>query len=454
VRWALIVAVLAACGRVGFDARVNVDATGDGAIGQNMAVLRPPGIMAGDNFGLSVAISRDGSTVAAGAPLHANQGGSVYLYRRVGSTWELADTVGPDILDVGDQFGWNVALSADGSTLVAGARREDSSSTSDPINNNGVSAGAAYVFERSGTAWQQAAYLKASNVDAGDSFGERVAIADDGNTIAVTAFQEASVATGINGNQGDNTATDAGAVYVFAKSGSTWTQQAYVKATNTDATDGFGYSVSLANDGNTLVAGAYREDSNSAQSPGDDSVSSAGAVYVYTRASTVWTPVAFLKASNLDAGDNFGYSSAVSGDGRRIVVGAEGESSANGNPADNSASASGAAYIYQLGASWQQVSYLKATTPSMDAEFGFHVASTTTGSIVAVGASSESMGTGAAYVFGAQMSSLRAPSPGVGDEFGRAVALSGDGSVLVVGAPFDDGESETAADAGVVYVYY
>ena len=95
---------------------------------------------------------------------------------------------------------------------------------------------------------------------------------------------EDSNATGVNGNQADNSASDSGAVYVFTRSGSSWSQQAYVKASNTEANDNFGISVALSADGNTLAVGAYGEDSNATGINGnqaDNSASSSGAVYVY-----------------------------------------------------------------------------------------------------------------------------------------------------------------------------
>src|SRR5262245_24489491 len=105
------------------------------------------------------------------------------------------------------------------------------------------------------------AYVKASNTGAGDQFGSSVALSADGSTLAVGAWLEDSVAAGIGGNQADNSAPAAGAVYLFTRSGTTWSQQAYVKASNTGANDWFGSSVALSADGSTLAVGASREDS-------------------------------------------------------------------------------------------------------------------------------------------------------------------------------------------------
>ncbi len=127
-------------------------------------------------------------------------------------------------------------------------------------------------------------YAKASNTEAGDHFGYTVALSDDGTTLAVGTANEASNATGINGNQADNSAAGAGAVYVFTRSAGLWIQQAYVKASNTDAGDAFGYRLALSGDGGTLAVGAAGEDSSATGVGGnqtDNSAVDAGAVYIY-----------------------------------------------------------------------------------------------------------------------------------------------------------------------------
>jgi len=186
-----------------------------------------------------------------------------------------------------DQFGWSVALSADGSTLAVGAIWEDSNATGiggDQADNSASQAGAVYVFSRAGSTWSQQAYIKASNTNAGDQLGTALALSADGSTLAVGAVFEDSNATGIGGNQADNSAREAGAVYVFSRAGSVWSQQAYIKASNTNADDYFGFSLALAADGSTLAVGAFREASNATGIDGnqaDNSAAGAGAVYVY-----------------------------------------------------------------------------------------------------------------------------------------------------------------------------
>ncbi|MBK9757478.1 MAG: histidine kinase, partial [Nannocystis sp.] len=105
-------------------------------------------------------------------------------------------------------------------------------------------------------------YFKASNTEAGDVFGYiDVELSADGNTLAVGSRREDSAATGIGGDQADNTASLAGAVYVFVRANNVWSQQAYIKASNTEAVDLFGYCLALSSDGNTLAVGALSEDS-------------------------------------------------------------------------------------------------------------------------------------------------------------------------------------------------
>src|SRR6185503_14327838 len=121
--------------------------------------------------------------------------------------------------------------------------------------------GAVYVFTRTGGTWSQQAYLKASNTEAGARFGLGENLSLSGNTLAVGATQEDSCATGINGNQANSSCPGAGAVYVFTRTGGTWSQQAYLKASNTEAGARFGLGENLSLSGNTLAVGATQEDS-------------------------------------------------------------------------------------------------------------------------------------------------------------------------------------------------
>ena len=242
-------------------------------------------------------------------------------------------------------------------TLAVGAIAESSGATGiggNQSDNAAAFAGAVYVFTRSGATWSQQAYVKASNTDRNDEFGSSVVLSADGSTLVVSAMDESSAAAGINGNQSDNSAGSSGAAYVFTRSGTVWSQQAYVKASNPGMADFFGKSIALSSDGAILAVGAFDESSSARGINGDqdnDGALYSGAVYVFTRSGTVWSQQKYVKPSNTSPVDLFGSSVALSSDGSILVGGASGEPSGatgiNGNEFNHAADRSGAVYVYQ-----------------------------------------------------------------------------------------------------------
>jgi len=141
------------------------------------------------------------------------------------SRWKQAAYVKASNPRAGAQFGFSAALSADGSTLAVGSPMEEGAATG--VNGNQddhsmFSAGAVYVYVRGSGGWSQQAYIKASNPGPDDQFGFGVSLSADGNTLAVSAPYEDSAATGINGDQADNSMANSGAVYLFSRSETTW----------------------------------------------------------------------------------------------------------------------------------------------------------------------------------------------------------------------------------------
>ena len=203
----------------------------------------------------------------------------MYVFTRSGTVWSQQAYVKASNSGSSDSFGWSLALSGD--TLAVGAPFEASSATGIDGNqdNDGASlSGAVYVFTRVGAAWSQQAYVKASNTDSEDRFGYSLALS--GESLAVGADREGSGATGVNGDESNDSLPGSGAVYLFTRSGTAWSQQAYIKAAVTDNGDFFGYSVALS--GDTLAAGAPGEDSMPLNSdPLDNNQSGAGAAYVF-----------------------------------------------------------------------------------------------------------------------------------------------------------------------------
>jgi hypothetical protein len=306
----------------------------------------------------------------------APEAGAVYVFVRDGTSWSQQAYLKPSNTDAGDLFGWPVAISGD--TVVVGTAYEDSAATGvdgDAEDDSASDAGAVYVFVRDGTTWSQQAYLKASNTESMDGFGESVSIS--GDTVVVGANGEDSKATGIDGDQTDNSLQNSGAAYVFVRSGTTWSQQGYVKASNTGWHDQFGISAAVS--GDTALVGAWVEKSSATGIDGDQSDNSAygaGAAYVFTRSGTTWSQQAYLKASNTEAWDYFGRPVSLSGNA--AVIGASMESSSStgvdGNQGNGSGE-SGAAYLFsRQGDQWSQEAYLKASNTGAQDHFGSPVA--------------------------------------------------------------------------------
>ena len=444
----------------------------------------------------------------------------------------FGDNFGAGSSAIGDDA---VSLSADGLTLAVGAPFESSGSAGidgDQSDDSVYGAGAVYVFVPQGDTWAQQAYIKASNPGITDNFGFATALSADGNTLAVSAHFEASGDTGVNADQNDETIPQAGAVYVFTRSGPTWTQQSYIKASNTghigqrldsdeqpalatehfgpiasgeysyedsygemfDDGDQFGAAIALSDDGHKLVVTATAEDSgtpgvNSDQ--GDNSKRSAGAAYVFEREGDTWTQTAYIKPSNPEVDALFGYSAALSADGRRIAIGGydeDGSVASTNEFQDGLVRGAGAVYVFDFnGDTWHQTGYLKASNAERGDSLGVAVVISDDGKTVIATAQDEdglSTGinnipgpdyqddirptTGAVYVFveqdGAwsQQAYIKASNTGSGDVFGSRLALSGDGNLLAVGAQLEDSGSQgingfqdddSALEAGAVYLF-
>ncbi len=453
------------------------------------AYLKASNTGASDTFGTSVAVS--GTTVVVGAPSesgsttgvnntpneNASGAGAVYVFvRDVAGNWSQQAYLKAGNTGAGDRFGSSVAISGD--TVVVGADGEDSSTTgvNSTPNESAANAGAAYVFVRSGGSWSQQAYLKASNAGENHNFGTAVAVS--GDTVVVGATGESSFTTGVNSTPVEGS-SNSGAAYVFLRSGGTWNQQAYLKASNTGSSAQFGLSVAAS--GDTVVIGAYGESSSTTgvNSTPDETAFFAGAAYVFVRSGSSWSQQAYLKASNTEAGDGFGFSVAISGD--TAVIGALGEdggtTGVNSTPNEGAANA-GAAYVFvRTGGTWSQRAYLKAGNAGEEDKFGSSV--TISGDAVVVGAYGESSSTtggnstpnenasyaGAAYVFvrnggtWGQLAYLKAGNTGAYDYFGRSLAVSGD--TLVIGAYGESSSTmgvnstpnENASFAGAAYVF-
>jgi hypothetical protein len=350
--------------------------------------------------------------------------------------------------EMADSFGTSIALSGD--TLAVGAAGEDSSATGlngDQADNKAEASGAVFVFVRSGTTWTQQAYIKASNTDAGDLFGTSVALS--GDTLAVGAKREASNAAVVNGNQADNSAPDSGAVYVFVRNASIWTQQAYIKPSDTAPGHVFGTSVSLS--GDTLAVSGNLV-------PAPEGVS--GGVYIFVRSGTRWTQQRFLIPP--DNGGPFSgvflLQVALSGDTLAIPAQEVNQ--------DSTQLGRGVVYVFvRSGTTWTQEAYLTVTSEGIADAIGEIVS--LSGDSLAVGAplQLQSATTRVVRIFmrtgttWSEQAQVMGSNTEIDDQFGTALAISGD--TLAVGAYGEDSkatgvngdEGDGATSAGAVYLF-
>ncbi len=366
---------------------------------------------AGDDFGWAMMV--DGDTVVIGARLDDDGGknsGSAYVFVRSGNSWSQQAKLTASDAAADDVFGTSVALSGD--TVVIGASRND---------DNGVSSGSAYVFVRSGSNWSQQVKLTAGDAASGDYFGTSVAVL--GDTAIIGAYRN------------DGGSDTSGSVYVFVRSGSSWSLQAKLSADDAATDDFFGTSVAVS--GDTVVIGA---------SGNDDSGNYSGSAYVFVRSGSSWSQQAKLTADDAAAEDWFGRKVAVSGD--TIIIGV--------NQDDDDGVSSGSAYVFvRSGSSWSQQAKLTADDAAAYDYFGRSVA--VSGDTAIIGASGDDDGgnwSGSAYVFvrsgssWGQQAKLIADDIAEDDRFGYSVAV--DGNTVLIGAIQDD---DGGSDSGSAYTF-
>ena len=341
-------------------------------------------------------MSVSGDYAVVGARGDNSQAGSAYIFVRSGTTWTQQQKLTASDAASGDIFGWSVSISGD--YAVVGARHDNSQ------------AGSAYIFVRSGTAWTQQQKLTASDAASNDLFGNSVSISGDYAVV---------------GARGDN--SFAGSAYVFVRSGTTWTEQEKLTASDAASSDEFGKSVSIS--GDYAVVGA------------DGDNSDAGSAYVFVRSGTTWTQQQKLTASDAASSDWFGVSVSVSGD--YAVVGARGDNSD-----------AGSAYIFvRSGTTWMQQQKLTASDVATNDWFGVSVS--VSGDYAVVGARGDNSDAGSAYIFvrsgttWMQQQKLTASDAASGDWFGSSVSISG--GYAMVGA---DGNGHTLNSVdGSAYVF-
>ena len=364
------------------------------------------------NFGYSVSISGDYAVV--GAPANRNDDGatalpaSAYVFKIVAPSKmpRSLPTMRPTVIGSEAPYPSPVIMPWWGSKFD---------------DDVGLNSGSAYIFIRDGTSWSQQAKIVADDAAEGDRFGYSVAIV--GDYAIVGAYFD------------DDAGNSSGAAYIFTRSGTSWSQQAKIVASDAGVDDYFGISVAIS--GDYAVVGAGGD---------DDGGTDSGAAYIFTRSGTSWSQQAKIVADDAAASDWFGYSVAIDGD--YAVVGAYLDTDAGG--------ASGSAYIFiRSGTSWSQQAKIVADDAAADDWFGSSVA--ISGDYAIAGSLYDDDGgtdSGAAYIFvrsgtsWSQQAKIVADDALAGDRFGNSVAIAGD--YALVGAQFDD---NTGSFSGSAYIF-
>jgi hypothetical protein len=414
-----------------------------------------------DYFGVALAVS--GDTLVVGAPGEdscatgtngpqannaCSNNGAVYLFgRQADGSWSQQTYLKAKESIDNQYFGFSVALA--GNTLAVGAVGVDLLSQQSP-----QLPGAVYVFGRSGDTWEQQARLTAGGGLGGDAFGYRILLADD-NTLVVGAPLD------------DTSASNAGAVYVFARNGSAWQSSRQLRAGASTAEGRFGAGLAL--DGDRLIVGAPLDDS---------SVTRSGAAYAFARTGSDWVQTQQLFAPTLRSQQSFGFAAAMLSDTLLVSALSNGLNTDTGQP--TASTAAGAVYVFEpSGMPWTVAAMLQASEPRVGDYFGSSLALSTTTLVIGANGDasgsraqpgdphrSDANGSGASYVYAKDgghwvpIAYLKAANADAGDGFGSVVLVTDE--LALIGAPFEDSASRSInanaddnsqTDVGAVYVF-
>ena len=381
-----------------------------------------------DNFGGAVSVSADGSTALVGAPgkdfgEDLNQGRAYIYTRGANGAWTEEKKLNAADGDDEDHFGVSVSLSADGSTALVGAFKNE-------VDGKNFQ-GSAYVYRRTSEgSWTQEARLTASDGEDGDRFGKSVSMSADGSTVLVGAPEK---------DIGFDTGRGTAYVYTRSADGS-WSEETALIGSGGSARDRFGGTVSMSADGSTVLVGA--------RTAGANNNNQQGRAYIFGRdANGAWTEEDWITASDGQAYDEFGSAVSLSGDGATALVGTDAREQA---------------YVFTpdgTGAWTQRAAFTPADDDNQGG-FGVPVALDADGSTALVGARYEDIdgnsdqgnvhlfatdGTGAWFEVG-----TFTPSTETGG-FGSALSIGADGSTALVGAPSEYADGISLRGSGYVF---
>ncbi|MDM0088974.1 MULTISPECIES: hypothetical protein [unclassified Variovorax] len=402
-----------------------------------------PGAAGIRNFGQSVALSPDGNVMAVGASA------TLELFTRSAGQWQWVQTLSFQTAS------YPRPVMSDDGTLLVGMFGYDGA-----FGDQGL----VQVFSRTPSGWTQADEWNAPVPRTIGNFGAFLGISRDGTVAVVSEY--------MNGR--------GGSFHVYRKTGGTWAREATIEPEHVQLGALFGVQAKISADGGTIVVGAQYDRSGSLTDETDTSASNAGAafVYGYDTGTGTWTQRAYLKAPVPGTDNLFGATTAISGDGDTVIIGARNEPVAG-------VSRAGVAYVFRRNAgTYALAQTIPAPLPTPEATFGgFGLALTRDGTVLAISARGDSSsGTGvdgdatqgaattagAVYLYrlaGAQFARtryLKAPNTGSGDLFGDAIDISADSQTIAVGATGEasaasgiggDQADNSAVNRGAVYLY-
>ena len=333
----------------------------------------------------ALSISTDGSVFVVGAFRDddtAGDTGSAYIFEKSGSTWSQVQKIVASDAAVNDHFGMGVCISGNGACIAVSAPYDDVGGSGDQ--------GSVYMFEKVGGTWIQTQKLVQSDTLASTIFGNKLALSDDGTTLAVAAAHH-------DNPTGSSTQGDAGAAYIFDKAqNGTWSQTQKIYPSDGAANEHFGYGIDISGDGTVVAVGQSSADGVAAGQSG------LGAVYVYVKSGGAWSATQTQKIVSTDnaSGDAFGHDVALSQNGDRLLVGAPRD--------DDTQTDNGAIYIFdRTNGVWTQTTKHHAVATHGVTNY---------------------------------------------DGFGTSVSISGDGKVYIGGHQYQD-VMMGGSDQGGVYVY-
>jgi hypothetical protein len=394
----------------------------------------------GDDFGYSVAVTADGNTIFVGARKDeiggsSNSSGAVYVFDRVGlgsSFYQVGILTGSLASNSSDYFGQSVACTPDGKTLIASA----------PFDESG---GLMYVFDRVGNNFNQVGILSASIVNTSDeNFGVSIDISADGKTI-VGGYDFVSL-PGYTANSG--------AAFVWERDGNTFTEVGILTAATPETFSQFGEAVAISGDGKTIVVGSLGESGGTGYAYGSINIFDrvgVGTTSVFNRVGVITG----TKATSIDD-DNFGCSVDISYDGSSIIVG-----DFNGDV--TGVTTTGTASVYdRVGNNFNLVGIFTGSRSTRLGYFGNTVVMSPDGKRMLVTALSEGSGNeGLVYIFErqgntiSQVGIVTGYSPGItydiGTPFDKHLGMSADGKTMVLGAPGSTVSGNASAGAAFVF---